>query len=181
MSVVGISCYRTFQDGYWTQRGCPDCLDFAVEVIDKDGCCPVQKFGKKVKIWYNGCRWTAVLKSEKEWLWKMTKPAIISQALLTRHANCIHGRWWFRVQQAKANCKKARATWIMGERTLLSHSFFSWIQYRRIKREARTQLFINDPYRSDIFFYLIRLPCENKFTEQWWERTAKQHNLIIIG
>jgi hypothetical protein len=64
-----------------------------------------------------------VLESENQWLWKMTNPAIISQALLARHAKArmADGDTGYSKQSAKG--KKARATRVMGEQTLLSHSF----------------------------------------------------------
>ena len=55
----------------------------------------------------------AVLKSEKEWLWKMTKPAIISQALLPRHAKTrkLDGDSGCNKQRLKAKRREPHEQW----------------------------------------------------------------------
>jgi hypothetical protein len=53
----------------------------------------------------------------------MTNPAIISQALLARHAKTHKFDGDTGCSEQTAKSKKARATRIMGEQTLLSHSF----------------------------------------------------------
>jgi hypothetical protein len=53
----------------------------------------------------------------------MTNPAIISQALLARHAKTHKFDGDLGCSEQAAKSKKARATRIMGEQTLLSHSF----------------------------------------------------------
>jgi hypothetical protein len=54
---------------------------------------------------------------------KMTNAAIVSQALLTRHAKARKSDGDTGCSKQLANAEKARATRIMGEQILLSHSF----------------------------------------------------------
>lgn len=66
---------------------------------------------------------SGVEKLKNKWLWKMTNPAIISQALLARHAKAYMSDGDTGCSKNLAKNEKARATRIMGEHTLLSHSF----------------------------------------------------------
>jgi hypothetical protein len=58
----------------------------------------------------------------------MTNPAMISQALLARHAKTHKFDGDLGCSEQSAKSKKARATRIMGEQTLLSHSFLRQLQ-----------------------------------------------------
>ena len=83
----------------------------------------------------------------------MTKPAIISQALLTRHAQTrkLDGDSGFNKQRLKAKRREPHEQWESGR---CSPILFLAEYNARIKREARTQLFIIDPIVGLDFYFI---------------------------